>query len=243
MMVKKPAGRWIRRDDRWGMLLVLGAVMAVGTSSCGRGEERPRATEVRKVGQELKWVGDFALGAGTLYRRGNGVPEAVAVLPGAGVGMDTVVECTVHTPELGEARFRLLQQAPDSGLAAWATMGPGTCVGTLSAGDPAVRVLGYWPAAATDRLLWAPAGSYLAVWLDHHGQRGSLCVFDAVNGVRLEMPWEAECEYVGDCDIEKAEWLGGSLLNVMIRLGPAERSVPFEVNVEAAATLGTEEEY
>ncbi len=225
------------------MALVLGAVAVAGLAACHEGEDRAPAAEVLPTKQELKWAGEYAMGGGTLYRRRGGVPEAVAVLPGAGVGADTIDECAVHAPELGEARFRLLQLAPDSVLAAWATTGPGTCVGTLSAQDTAVRVLGYWPAAATDSLLWAPAGSYLAVWLDHHGQRSSLGVYDAVRGVQLEMPWEAECEYVGDCDVEQVEWLGGSLLNVQIRLGPAERSVPFEVNVEAAATLGAEEEY
>jgi len=222
---------------------MLGGAMAVSLTSCREVEERPPAAEVGSEPQELTWVGDFALGSDALYRRRGGVAETIAVLPGAGVGGDTIVECAVHAPELGKARFRRLQQSPESGLAAWATAGPGTCVGTLSNREPAVRVLGYWPAAATDTLLWAPAGGYLAVWLDHHGQRGSLWVFDALEGVRLEMPWEAECEYVGDCDVEKAEWLGGSLLNVMIRLGPAERSVPFEVNVEEAASLGIEEEY
>ncbi len=221
---------------------MLGGVMAMSLTTCREVEERPPAAEVRSEERELTWVGDFAMEPGALYRRRDGVTETVAVLPGAGVGGDTVLECTVHAPELGEARFRRLQQAPESGLAAWATTGPGTCVGTLSNRQPAVRVLGFWPAAVTDTLLWAPAGSYLAVWLDHHGQRASLWVFDALEGARLEMPWEAECEYVGDCDVVQAEWLGGSLLNVMIRLGPAERSVPFEVNVEEAASLGMEEE-
>jgi hypothetical protein len=243
MTVMNLARRQRRRDDGWRLALMLGALAAVGLVSCREGEERAPAAEVVPTNQELKWSGDYAMTTGALYRRRDGVPEAVAVLPGSGLGRDTIFECSAHAPELGETRFRLLQLAPDSGLAAWATTGPGTCVGTLLAREPYVIVLGYWPAATTDSLLWAPAGRYLGVWLDHHGQRASLCVYDADRGVRLEMPWEAECEYVGDCDVEQVEWLGGSLLDVMIRLGPAERSVPFEVNVEAAATLGAEEEY
>ena len=222
---------------------MFGGVITLSLTSCREVEERAPAAEVRSEEDELTWVGDFAMAPDALYRRRDGVTETIAVLPGAGVGRDTVLECTVHAPELGEARFRRLQHAPESGLAAWATTGPGTCVGTLSNREPAVRVLGFWPAAATDTLLWSPAGGYLAVWLDYRGQRGSLWVFEALEGVRLEMPWEAECEYVGDCDVEQVEWFGGSLLNVMIRLGPAERSVPFEVNVEDAASLGMEEEY
>ena len=241
MTVTKPAERRYQ-GDRCKMAFMLGALAVVGLASCREAEERAPAAELLPTEQELTWAGEYAMGTGTLYRQRQGVPVAVAVLPGAGVALDTITECAVHAPELGKARFRFLQPAPDSGLAAWATTGPGTCVGTLSAQEPAVRVLGYWPAAATESLLWAPAGGYLAVWLDHHGQRSSLSVYDAEQGMRLEMPWEAECEYTGDCDVEQAEWLGGSLLNVKIRLGPAERSVPFEVNVESAASLGTEEE-
>lgn len=243
MSVPKLAEGPGRQDLRSWLALGLCTLATLGSVSCREREERTPAAQVERANQELKWVGGFAIGAGTLYRGRDGAPEAVAVLPGAGVGSDTILECTMHAPELGEARFQLLQLAPDSGLAAWATSGPGTCVGTLAAQGPTTRVLGYWPAAATDSLLWAPVGRYLAVWLDHPGQRGSLWVFDTLRGVRLEMPWESECEYVGDCDVETAEWLGGSLLNVMIRLGPAEGSVPFEVNVAAAASLGPEEEY
>jgi hypothetical protein len=76
----------------------------------------------------------------------------------------------------------------------------------------------------------------------HHEQRRSLWLYDALQGVRLEMPWEFDCKYVGDCDVERVDWLGGSLLNVEIRLGPAEGAVPFEVNVEAAASLDMREE-
>lgn len=240
--VTKPVGRGARLAKRCGSLLLV-AVAGAGFGACREGGEHVPETPTPPAQQELKRAGEYAMSPGVLYRLRGGAREAVAVLPGAEAGSDTLFECAVLAPGLGDVRFGLLEAAPDSTLAAWATMGPGTCVGTLAAGEPPVRVLGFWPAAATDSLLWAPAGGYLAVLLDHHGQRCSLSVYDAVRGARLEMPWEGECEYVGDCDIEQVQWLGGSLLNVRIRLGPAERSVPFEVNVEEAASLEMEEEY
>lgn len=238
----KPAGQRGRLAIRCKSLLLI-ALAGAGFGACRESEEDVPKTLTPPAQQELKRAGKYAMSSGTLYRLQGGKREPVAVLPGAGVGGDTLFECAELAPGLGEVRFGLLEVTPDSAMAAWATTGPGTCVGTLLAGEPAVRVLGFWPAAATDSLLWAPAGYYLAVLLDHHGQRCSVSVYDAVRGARLEMPWEQECEYVGDCDVEQAQWLGGSLLNVRIRLGPAERSVPFEVNVETAASLEREEEY
>jgi hypothetical protein len=67
-------------------------------------------------------------------------------------------------------------------------------------------------------------------------------VYDAVEAARLEMPWETDCAYVEDCDVERVVWLGGTLLNVGIRLGPAEASVPYEVNVAATQRYGMREE-
>jgi hypothetical protein len=90
--------------------------------------------------------------------------------------------------------------------------------------------------------MWAPAGRFLAVWLTHPGQRRSLELFDAETAERLEMPWEAECGLSGGCDVSRASWVGGTLLNVDIRLGPAEQPVPFEVNVAAATPTGQVEE-
>ena len=244
-IMTKPTGHRSRLANRCKSLLLI-ALAGGGVTGCREAEERVPKTETAPAQQELTWVGKYAMSTGTLYRRRDGVQEPVAVLPGAGIARDTVVECAVLAPGLGAVRFGQLRMAPDSAHAAWATVGPGTCVGTVAAAaEPSVRVLGFWPAAATDSLLWAPGGDYLAVLLDHHGQRTSVSVYDAVRGVRLEMPWESECEFSGECDVEEAEWLGGSLLDVRIRLGPAERSVPFEVNVRAAASLDTdtEEEY
>lgn len=239
-IMTKPAGHRSRLANRCRSLLLI-ALAGGGLTACREGEESIPETETLPEQQELTWVGKYAMSPGTLYRRRNGVREPVAVLPGAGVARDTVVECAVLAPGLGEVRFAQLSVAPDSAHAAWATLGPGTCVGTVAAGgEPSVRVLGFWPAAATDSLLWAPGGDYLAVLLNHHGRRTSVSVYDAVRGVRLEMPWETECEFSGECDVEQAEWLGGSLLDVRIRLGPAELSVPFEVNVRAAASLDTD---
>jgi hypothetical protein len=67
-------------------------------------------------------------------------------------------------------------------------------------------------------------------------------VFDAVSSARLEMPWDMDCIYEEDCDVERVVWLGGTLLNVGIRLGPAEESVPFEVNVAETSPTGSTEE-
>jgi hypothetical protein len=115
-------------------------------------------------------------------------------------------------------------------------------VGVVGLGEPAVRVLGRWSGAVPNAVLWAPAGRYLAVWLGWAAGRRSLEVFDAVAGVRLEMPWEVECGYAEACDVAEAAWLGGTLLDVEIRLGPAELPVPFEVNVADVAPVGSEEE-
>jgi hypothetical protein len=241
----KPAGHRSRLANQCKSLLLI-TLAGGGVAACRERQERVPESEAPPAQQELTWAGEYAMSKGTLYRTRDGVREPVAVLPGAGVARDTVVECAVLAPGLGEVRFGQLIVAPDSAHAAWATVGPGSCVGTVAAAaEPSVHVLGFWPAAATDSLLWAPGGDYLAVLLDHRGQRSSVSVYDAVRGVRLEMPWESECEFSGECDVEQAEWLGGSLLDVRIRLGPAERSVPFEVNVRAAASLDTdkEEEY
>ncbi len=89
--------------------------------------------------------------------------------------------------------------------------------------------------------MWAPASRYLAVWLTHLDGRRSLSVVDAEEGERLELPWELECETVGECDVVEVEWLGGTLLDVRIRLGPAEFSVPFEVNVGTGALVPRKE--
>lgn len=180
---------------------------------------------------------------GTLFRREGGSLVAVAVLPGAGGSApDTLKECAAEIPELGEARFRRLSLGADTTSAAWATGGPGACVGVVGLGRPAARVLGHWSGAVLDRVLWAPAGRYLAVWLGWAGGRRSLEVFDTLGGARLEMPWEAECDFTEVCDVAEVAWLGGTLLDVEIRLGPAELPVPFEVNVAEVVPVGSEEE-
>jgi hypothetical protein len=179
-------------------------------------------------------VGPFRLTDGVLYRVHDDVAEAVAALPGAGEASDTLTACATVSPELGSVRFHELTLSPDSAWAVWGTLGPGACVGVIGLGEPAVWVLGRWSAATPESLLWAPAGRYLAIWLRHPGQRRSLAVFDAVDGQRLEMPWEADCKFTEDCDVMRVSWLGGTLLNVGIRRGPAELSVPFEVNVATA---------
>lgn len=185
-------------------------------------------------------IGGFALTEGVLYRARGDVLEPVAALPGAGAASDTLTVCAV-SPELGAIRFRELKLSPDSTRAVWGTLGPGSCVGVIGPGEPPVRVLGRWSAATPDSLLWAPSSRHVAIWLRHPSERRSLEVYDAVEARRLEMPWEVDCEYVEDCDVIRVAWLGGTLLNVEIRLGPAELSVPFEVNVEAGRGSGAPE--
>ncbi len=187
-------------------------------------------------------AGPYAMGDNALYRVRDERLEVLAVLSGAGAAADTLEGCATSTPRLGGPRFLRLTLAPDSAWAVWETGGPEACAGVIGSGRPAVRVLGRWPAAIPDSVLWAPASRYVAVWLEHPGQRRSLEVFDAEEGERLEMPWELDCSYAENCDVARAAWLGGTLLNVEIRLGPAELSVPFEVNVKSAMPAGSTEE-
>jgi len=224
-------------------LLVAGALLTVTFDACRSDDQQASEPGERHAFPEPVRVGSFAIDEGALYRVEGETLQVLAVLPGAGTAKDTLDECAAVIPELGGARFRNLTLSPDSTWAAWETTGPGACVGVVGPSQPPVRVLGKWSAAALpDSVLWAPAGRYLAVWLEHPGRRRSLWVFDAVEGERLEMPWEVDCTYVEDCDVERVVWLGGTLLNVGIRLGPAEQSVPFEVNVEATPLAGTGEE-
>jgi hypothetical protein len=222
--------------------LLAAGMLALATAAGCRDNDRQAAASAEPPEAVTLQVGPYAIGEGRLYRVNGGAPEVLAVLPGAGGGADTLWECAAAVPGLGRARFRALSLSPDSAVAAWTTVGPGACVGTVGPGDSEVRVLGQWSSASPDSLLWAPAGDFLAVWLVRPGQRRSLAVFDVVAGKRLEMPWEADCAYADDCDVEDVAWLGSSLLNVSIRLGPAEFSVPFEVNVGRAAPAAAEEE-
>jgi hypothetical protein len=212
-------------------------------AACERAEREPPARDDEAAPVALEQAGPYAITDGTLFRREGESLVAVAVLPGAGSSApDTLEECAAEIPELGKARFRRLSLAADEASAAWATSGPGACVGVVGLGRPAARVLGHWSGAVLDRVLWAPSGRYLAVWLGWAGGRRSLEVFDVVAGVRLEMPWEVECGYAEVCDVAEVAWLGGTLLDVEIRLGPAELPVPFEVNVAEVAAVESEEE-
>ena len=215
---------------RW-LLIALGASLAAG---CGREAGEVSVDQEMQSAVEPVRVGSFGFTDGRLFRASDGVLEAVAALPEAGAAGDTLVACATVSPELGAVRFRGLILAPDSSWAAWGTLGPGACVGVIGPLEPPVQVLGRWSGATPESLLWAPAGRYLAIWLRHPGQKRSLAVYDAGAGVRLEMPWEVDCRLVEDCDVGRVAWLGGTLLNVEIRLGPAESSVPFEVNVATA---------
>jgi hypothetical protein len=221
--------------------LLAGTVLAAGFCGCGE-QGQPPGAGAGGPSDELTRVGPYAIRDGVLYRVQRESLEALAVLPGAGTADDTLADCGPLIGGLGRSRFRRLTLSPDTLWAAWQTAGPGACVGLVGPRQPPVRVLGRWSAALPDSVLWAPAGRYLAIWLAHPGGRRSLLVFDAAGGERLGMPWEPDCAYAEHCDVMHAEWLGGTLLNVEIRLGPAELSVPFEVNVESAASVEPREE-
>lgn len=208
-----------------------------------RGEAGRRAdVGQRSRAEPVVREGPFAMADHSLYRSRDGQMRRVAAFPSSAEPTTDLAKCGEGVRELGAPRFRRLVLGRDSTMAVWVTAGVGTCVGVVSIGEPAVRVLDYWVTAVADSVLWAPAGRYVAIRLIHEGQRRSLEVYDVSDGVRLEMPWEQDCRYHGDCDVERVAWLGGTLLDVGIRLGPAEQSVPFEVNVAAAVPVEIEEE-
>ena len=186
-------------------------------------------------------TGDFASGGGVLYRMSGDELQPLVALPGAGPAADTVRECASAIPELAAARFVRLNLSPDSSRIAWETEGPGACVGAVGPEGERSRLLSRWTAAVPDTILWAPAGPYLAVWLKHAAGRRSVEVYDAAGGRRLAMPWDDDCALSEACDVNRLVWVGGTLLDVEIKLGPGELAVPFEVNV-AAPAAGQEEE-
>jgi len=231
------------RLERLRALTAATLAVALWAAACERAEREPPAQGGETAARILARAGPYAIAGGALYRSAGESLVAVAVLPDAGESAaDTLEECAAEIPQLGKARFQSLSLAADTALAAWATSGPSACVGVVGTGEPAVRVLGHWSAAVLDTILWAPAGRYLAVWLSGAAGRRSLEVFDALAGARLEMPWEVDCGYAESCDVVRATWLGGTLLDVEIGLGPAELPVPFEVNVADAVPVGSEEE-
>jgi len=235
----EPYGRRVSPEAR--TLLLTGTLLAAGFCGCGE-QGRPPAAEPEDSSGELTRIGRYAIRDGVLYRLEGQSLEALAALPGAGTAPDTLEGCGAPIAGLGRSRFCRLTLSPDPLWAAWQTAGPGACVGLVGPRQPPVSLLGRWSAALPDSLLWAPAGHYLAIWLAHPGGWRSLLVFDAENGERLGMPWEPDCAYTEHCDVVRAAWLGGTLLNVEIRLGPAELSVPFEVNVGSAASVEPREE-
>ncbi len=241
MRVRGRSGRYPSRLGGGWALLVCGLLLGPAGCRDDAGQEAGPPAENPQQAEPLR-VGSYALGERALYgARSDGGLEVLAVLPSEGSAPDTLEECAQAIPKLRPVRFRELTLAPDPRWAAWSTSGPVSCVGAVGPGKPRVRVLGRWSAARPDSLMWAPASRYLAVWLKHLDGRRSLAVVDAERGERLELPWEAECETSGECDVVEVEWLGGSLLDVRIRLGPAESSVPFEVNVGTGLPLPREE--
>ena len=218
------------------LLLVAGA----GAACSGDEREAPGSTAAAAADEVVR-TGDFASGGGVLYRMSGDELQPLVALPGAGPAADTVRECASAIPELAAARFVRLNLSPDSSRLAWETAGPGACVGAVGPEGERSRLLSRWTAAVPDTILWAPAGPYLAVWLKHAAGRRSVEVYDAAGGRRLAMPWDDDCALSEACDVNRLVWVGGTLLDVEIKLGPGELAVPFEVNV-AAPAAGQEEE-
>lgn len=233
-----------RRIERALALVLASALAAAGCAGESRPESEGAASSTSSDAASLKPLrsGQFTTRGGVLYRVEGDELLAVTALPGAGVAPDTLENCAAAIPRLAEDGFRRLVASPDAGRAAWQTSGPGACVGVADAASGAISVLGRWSTAVPDSLVWAPRGGYLAVLLMHPDGRHSVGVFDAETGAELAMPWEADCEGRADCDVSRVKWLGGSLLNVEIRQGPAELSVPYEVNVGMAAAVTRSEE-
>lgn len=225
-------------------VLALWAAFATPLACGGEGERRGLdALETGEPAAEAAEAAFLTARGGVLYaRREAGELVPLAALPGAGSAPDTLEGCAAAIPRLGEEGFRRLVAGPDSSRVAWQTLGPGACVGVAADGGESVVVLGRWSGAVPDSLIWAPDGRYLAVLLAHPDGHRSLAVFDAAAGAALAMPWQAECEEREDCDVSLVRWVGGTLLNVEIRQGPAELSVPYEVNVGMATAVAPSEE-
>lgn len=223
---------------------VLWTIALMLTFGCERGEDGAPDRGRNAVEHPVHRLeaGPFSAGEGVLYLADSGQLEPLVALPGAGTAPDTLEGCALAIPPLGEEGFKRLVLSPEGTRAAWQTVGPGSCVGVVGGAGEEARVLDRWSAAVPDSLLWAPGGRHLAVLLTHPDAARSLAVFDTRTGRRLTMPWEADCEERGDCDVSRVEWVGGSLLDVEIRQGPAEGSVPYEVNVSMAGSGPVTEE-
>lgn len=198
------------------------------------GTEEPTAMRTR--------VGPYAFTQGILYRIEEGSEIPMVAVPGSGPARDTLPLEVSSAPALGPARFRRLAVSPDTEWVAWEVGGPGAWVGVVGPEERTTRVLGSWSKALPDTLLWAPAGGYLAVSLRHPDGRRSVEVFDVTAGKPLVLPWKGDCEGENRCDVTAARWVGGTLLDVEIRPGPDEPSVPFEINVSGLAPLDAVEE-
>ena len=227
---------------RGGWAAVLWLALAIAAAAC-RGKEggRPESAGTAGAEEELQ-AGPYVTAGGVLYRVSEGGREAVLALPGAGPAPDTLALDSVSTSALGAPRFRRLALAPDSGAVAWEVGGAGAWVGVAGRTRQSVWLLNHWTDALPDRLIWSPVGRYLVVRLRHRDGRVGVEVFDTPAGKRLLLPWERECEGIDACDVTAVKWVGGTLMDVEIRLGEDEPSVPFEVNVtELAPAPGPKE--
>lgn len=219
-------------------VLVLTSVLVQGceekNDEPAAGTEEPTATRTR--------VGPYAFTQGILYRLEEEAEIPIVAVPGSGPARDTLPLELSSAPALGPARFRRLAVSPDTQWVAWEVGGPGAWVGVVGPEERTARVLGSWSKALPDTLLWAPAGGYLAVSLRHPDGRRGVDVFDVSVGKPLVLPWEKDCEGEDRCDVTAVRWVGGTLLDVEIRPGPDEPSVPFEINVSGLRSLDAVEE-
>ena len=238
--VRKGIERRLRRRVLCYVIPVLAALLW----GCG-GQEKAReevAEQDSANTSKAREIGRYRFAEGSILVEASGSTRVVAVLPGFGPGPDTLSGCGPPITGLRAARLELVRASPDTGRVAWTSSAPGSCLGIVEAGETPVRVLDRLSETVPDSLRWSPDGEHLAVWLLHLGGARSLSVYDVRRGRRLAMPWEEECSRREACDVVSAEWLGNSLFDVKIRMGPAEEPIAYEVNVTGLAALEEEVE-
>lgn len=222
--------RTLLRQDRWTPVLLLAlTLMAIGGCR-GKEQGRPASNGTAPAEEELE-AGPYVTDGGVLYELSPEGRTALLALPGAGPAPDTLAFDSTSASALGAPKFRRLVLSPDSEAVAWEVGGAGSWVGVAGRLTRGVWLLNHWTGALPDTLIWSPVGRYLAVQLRHPDGRASVDVFDTSVRKRLALPWQRECEGIDACDVTEVRWVGGTLMDVEIRLGEDEPSVPFEVNV------------
>lgn len=239
-LAAKEIERRRRRRGLWHVVpLLMAAVWGCGGQERAREKATPRDTAETSEARE---IGRYRFAEGSILLEESGSTRVLAVLPGFGAGPDTLSDCGPPVMGLRAAHLQLVMASPDTGRVAWTSTAPGACLGVVEGAEARVRVLGRLSEAVPDSLAWSPDGEHLAVWLRHPGGGRSLSVYDVKGGKRLAMPWEEECSRRDGCEVVSAEWLGNSLFDVKIRMGPAEEPIAYEVNVIGLAPLEEEVE-